>query len=166
MGSHTPKQPTDTLAFLADWQDDAPPTALEVVLDGRATALQLAYGTDKQGVYTADVSWDGGECAAYFFRWTDALGGEGTFPGEGSYLIGAGCDEPLMWEDSQHRGSLLTEPWDDDDDDEGRGGCSAAVGPMLLGALLGFVSLAGRRRRAGSGEDWGVQRSQSRGETL
>lgn len=152
MGSHMPQQPASTVTFLSDWQDISPPARYQVVLDGDAHSLSLAYGVASQGVYAVEVQWDGQDCASYYFSWQDEDGFEGTFPEDGSYLVGDACDSALMWEDSQASGSGSLLVGDDDDDDDIKGGCSAAGGPALLGGLAGLLIVAGRRRKSGLGK--------------
>ncbi len=97
MGAHEPASATDSAEFYADWQDDDAPVALEVVVDGKATALELLYGVETQGVFQADVEVEPGDCHAYYFIWETAKGDTGVFPETGAYTYGIGCEDDIGW---------------------------------------------------------------------
>lgn len=148
MGSHQPAEPTTTVTFYADWQNGEAPALLEVVYNGENQPLDLVWGADIQGVYGLELELDGGDCHEYFFNWERSDGTDGTFPEVGSYLFGSGCEEPLMWVDSQGGGGSGDDDFADSLDIK-LVGCSAVPGAgsgaglaLLLWGALGF-----RRRR-------------------
>ena len=96
MGIHAPVEPTGEVEFYVDWQDAAPPSELRVVLNGEPLDLAVAWGTERQGVFTGSAEVSGLEgCGQYYFRWATASGAAGTFPETGSYTFGdcAATDE-------------------------------------------------------------------------
>lgn len=146
MGLHSPQSPSAELDFYADWQDDDAPVMLDIVVDGQASPLELAWGDETQGIFATRLSWeDDGGCHAYFFTWETAAGLTGSFPESGSYLIGS-CDEDYDWIDGQ----MGVSGRDDADVDElvdrlKLVGCSAA--PGAAGGAWVLALLAGLRRR-------------------
>ena len=147
MGLHSPESPSNAVEFLLDWQDDAAPDRLEIILDGAPVAPELLYGADDQGIYTATVGLDdGGACHVWYVRWARADGSEGVYPEEGSYTFGA-CDSARGWTASQ----MCVLGRDCRDAAElAQGieliGCASARGPASLGAALGALLLLSRRR--------------------
>lgn len=129
--------------FYADWGDAAPPAQLDLVLDGASQEMKLEFGTAEQGIYLASASIS--ECTPYWFEWETEAGLAGSFPEDGAYLTGAGCED--IWQD---RGGASGDGGDDDDE-LGDGdlkvvGCNSAA--LDAGwALLGGLGLLGRRRR-------------------
>ncbi|MEL6344020.1 MAG: CAP domain-containing protein [Myxococcota bacterium] len=142
MGNHTPEMPATTVDFYADWQDDAPPKTLQVVLDGEPTDLTHVYGETDRGVYTGRALVDETlSCHAYYFRWIDADDFVGGFPQDGSYLFGDCPDDAVMWRSEQQ--NFFTDAGED-----GReAGCSALTGSVGVAGLLVSVLGALRRRR-------------------
>ncbi|MCB9777498.1 MAG: CAP domain-containing protein [Alphaproteobacteria bacterium] len=168
MGAHTPVDAARDADFMADWQDDAAPKTLAVVVDGIRHDLALTWGVETQGVYTASVELEAVDCHVYFFTFAREDGRSGTFPEEGSYTLGGGCTDEIGWvpEQADASGGLGTPGGGDggggdspfgeadggDDPDLGDPrliGCMAVPAPA--GALLGLLSLGalvGRRRRS------------------
>lgn len=157
MGVHEPVSATDDATFYADWQDDAPPTYLRVVVDSRPTSLVLEYGEDTQGVFAADAEVEAGDCHEYFYAWETADGVQGTFPETGSYTYGTTCSDASGWVEGQAgefggggspggigapgEGNL-------DTDDIRLVGCTTLPGgavPFGALALVGLVAVARRR---------------------
>ena len=166
MGVHEPESATDSAVFLADWQDDAAPATLVVVIDGTSTGLELTYGVETQGVFSADVEVDPGDCHAYYFAWETEDGTQGTFPETGSYTYGISCSDELGWVDSQAgstgggstgfgtgpgsgSGGTNNAPGDGnlDTDDIRLVGCATLPGgsaPLTLIVMVGLAALARR----------------------
>lgn len=92
-GVHSPEEARGAATFYVDWLDRAAPAALDVVVDGAQHPAELAWGTEQQGVFSAEVPVVG--CFAYHFAWQTADGATGTFPEEGDYLGGVDC--PAQW---------------------------------------------------------------------
>ncbi len=154
MGVHTPQMPRDgseDITFYADYAGEAL-SGIFVVLDGEPYPLEVVWGTDERGVFAVEIELafedDGAYCGQYYFWYEDA-DGEGTFPEEGSYLLGAACDEDWVAEQigaggftsgdgSSSRGSDLM-------GDIRLVGCSA-TGVAGAAWLLPLVGLARRRR--------------------
>ena len=132
MGIHDDPSSLDAAVFWADWQDEAAPEKLAVVLNGFGTDMELVYGEETLGVYSIEAtpdSGDGDACHEYYFAWETAAGAEGTFPGDGSYLYGSGCESDRMWVDQQLGGGALLDqdPSFDPSVDLELIGCSAAL---------------------------------------
>jgi hypothetical protein len=88
IGVHEPVAPAATVDLWADWADAAAPDTFDVVFDGLAVPMTLAYGTASSGVYrAAAVPVDASPCHPYWFRATRA-GVETRFPETGSYSFG------------------------------------------------------------------------------
>ncbi len=155
MGIHAPEDPAGEVAFLADWTDEEAPVLLRVLVGGRPFDLTLLYGTESMGVYGVDevlTAELGGGCLSYHFRYTTASGLTGTFPEEGSYLLGD-CDSDTMWIPEQEGvdgtiGGVLPGLKDAEDSSTwepgGGRGCSAsgggAAGLLMLPGLLAIFS--------------------------
>jgi hypothetical protein len=153
MGLHSPQSPSTSVEFFADWGDTDPPVAFEVVLNGVSHTLAVEWGDEENGVFAQTLSIaDEAICHEYYFYWESTDGLSGTFPEEGSYQFGTGCDA-LMWRDGQlgggngagldNPGDLLT--------DITLVGCavSGRVPPsrLLLLAALGLLLAPTRRNR-------------------
>ena len=158
MAIHEPEAPYGEVAFMADWTDEAAPVLLRVLLEGRPYDLTLRYGEQGQGVYGTDTvltSDFADSCLAYHFRYTTASGLEGTFPEDGSYLLGD-CDSDTMWiADQLELGTGLgggglpgLEDAEDSSTWKSSGGCSVTSGATLAGIFLpALLAAAGRRRQ-------------------
>lgn len=102
MGLHSPKSaaPGDLVTFLADYAG-SPPTRFEVVVSGQAAPLELTWGTETSGVWSADVPLPAGAgCVEYYFGYLSD-DGEGRFPQDGSYEIGSECESEFQWIERQ-----------------------------------------------------------------
>ena len=149
MGNHSPEKPTDEVEFFVDYQGPSL-DAMEVILDGEPTEMELTYGSDASGVYTLVLPLDPGPaCHEYYF--SSSLDGEqASFPEDGSYLFGADCDEPLMWIDEQARPSSAGgDPWTDDDEKVAGIACASAAsgGAAPMALLVAVLGMTHRRRR-------------------
>lgn len=152
MANHAPVSPSEEASFYADWQDAREPVALELVLDGIPSAMELTWGTAEQGIYGVALELDPEEaCHSYFVRWTREDGTSGAFPEEGSYTFGSGCEGDLGWIPEQVCGYGC----------DGRGvddlvsgveliGCASAGAPAAWGAALAAIALLGARRGSAS----------------
>lgn len=137
--------------WYADWGDDAGPAGLSVVVDGVETPMELTYGADELGIYTAtpEAAVDG--CAGWYVWWKTEGGEEGTFPAEGSWQYGEGCEAD--WDPYQaRRGGLFGDvPADELHDamlsDLALVGCNAAPGGLGAVGVLAALGLVARRRR-------------------
>jgi len=172
MGIHEPEAPSGEVAFVADWTDEEAPAQLRVLVDGKPLDLSLMYGTERSGVYGIDevLTADYGDgCLPYYFRYVTASGLEGTFPEEGSYLLGD-CDSETMWIDAQDSvsgtlGGVLpglegTEDASSWEPSKSGRGCSVASGAAGLALLPGLLAIAFRRhRREGSSDCTGYKAS-------
>jgi hypothetical protein len=150
MGLHFPEDPTTSVAFYTDWGDDEGPIALYAVMDGVVSVMTVEWGEETKGIFRSatNLPEDDVGCHEYYFHWETSDGKVGSFPEEGSYQFGTGCDA-LMWVEGQipiiendDGGSLLSDVF--------LVGCSTApsrsTGSALLGALFGLIGLRGRRR--------------------
>ena len=176
MGAHTPQTGSTSIEFLADWEANAAPESFDLILDGESYPMALEYGEEELGIYLADAEITQGNCSEYYFSWETAGGETGTFPENGSYLIGGACDSEIMYVEEQIGGSdtdiggggnnddndpfddlfgdgNLSESDDTESDGEKRGirfiGCSTMNASSGAG-WLSFVLLgwmAGTRRR-------------------
>jgi hypothetical protein len=100
MGLHSPEYPLGAVEFLVDFQG-AEPTSFNVVVDGRATPVELLYGSASRGVYQTDMTLiSESDCHQYYFSWEQSMQ-SGTFPEAGSYLFGTDCSSDTMWIDTQ-----------------------------------------------------------------
>ena len=54
MGIHDDPSSLDSAVFWADWQDEAAPAKLAVVLNGFGTDMELIYGEDTLGIFTVE----------------------------------------------------------------------------------------------------------------
>lgn len=138
--------------FFVDWGDAAAPEALSVVAAGVEYDVDLAFGTEENGVYvTTDLEPDSSDCTPWWVHWQKDGGESGAWPAQGSYLYGA-CDEE--WTDGQTPRDGLFGDVDEDDlhgemiEELKLSGCSAVPGSAGLGAVLGAAALLVRRRRA------------------
>jgi hypothetical protein len=137
--------------WYADWGDEAGPAGLSVVVDGVETPMELTYGADELGLYTAAPEAAADGCAGWYVWWRTEAGAEGTFPAEGSWQYGDACEAD--WDAVQaRRGGLFGDvPEDELHDamlaDLALVGCNAA--PRGLGAVgvLAALGLVARRRR-------------------
>jgi MYXO-CTERM domain-containing protein len=93
MGVHTPQRPSPgaEVTFYTDWGGPAD-AAPSLVLGGEVYAMDLEWGTETAGVYlTEQALADGEDCLPYYFVYDD--GGETvSWPEEGAYYVGAGCE--------------------------------------------------------------------------
>ncbi len=93
---YNPPNPLNTagLAFAANYYDLAgPPLRSEVVVNGHCFDVDLAFGFEDNGTYWAtfhdpDVLPDG--CHPYYFLFTQADGGDVTYPTIGSFQVALG----------------------------------------------------------------------------
>jgi hypothetical protein len=139
-------------AFYADWADDDAPAALQIVIEGIATDLALAFGEAEQGIYEveAEQSQDGG-CQAWYAYWETASGEKGTFPEDGSWLLGGDCDAD--WTEAQApRGGLFGDVPEGDLKSAMMGdvtlvGCATVPGSL---GLVGVLAAAAAGLRRGS----------------
>lgn len=127
--------------YLADWGDDAEPVGISIVRDGRSTPMELAYGEDANGLYSATgVAQDdnAGE-HSWFVSWQRS-GDSGAFPETGS------------WSDDGGYSTTRVDPIDTDGTEFKLVGCATAGAGRGAGLGLAGASLAvlGRRRRAGA----------------
>jgi hypothetical protein len=116
MGLHVPENPgSGEVTFHADHAGTGAPTRFEVVLDGTAIGLALAFGTPTSGVYSATAD-PGSGCHTYYFEVEDASGTT-RFPEDGSYGWGScAWDDPdAKWIAEQ----VEPEPPDTGGDDTG-----------------------------------------------
>ncbi len=102
MVNHSPQSPSDEVTVYADWQDSEAPELLELILDGEARPLSLAWGEEEQGLFgdVAPLS-DDIDCHQYYVEWRSTSGAAGRFPEEGSYTFGSGCTDDHGWIPSQ-----------------------------------------------------------------
>lgn len=149
MGVHSPQTagPGDTVTFLADYAGEAP-ERFEVIVSGQAAPLELTWGAEDSGVWSADVVLpaDAG-CVEYYFAALTG-GAESRFPGEGSYELGADCTTDHLWigrqmgvsgRDDKSARELL--------EDVVLVGCTSAPGQPLGWALPALGALLALRRR-------------------
>ncbi|MDP2307493.1 MAG: CAP domain-containing protein [Pseudomonadota bacterium] len=146
----------------ADWGDTDAPVTLELVIDGVEADMVLAFGAPELGIYSLAIEaaepageTDAAEgCRGWYVYWETAAGATGTFPEEGSWLVGD-CDGE-DWEPLQApKGGLFGDIPEEDlegamMDDLALVGCAAApIGPAhgAFGAVGVLVALAGLRRR-------------------
>ena len=170
MGIHEPEAPSGEVAFAVDWLDEEAPVRLRVLIEGRPLDLSLMYGTERRGVYGIDevlMADYGDGCLSYHFRYVTASGLEGSFPEDGSYLLGE-CDSETMWSSDQQGvsgmlGGVLPGLQDAEDasswepSKSGRG-CSVTSGAAGLALLPGLLAIASRRhRREGSSDCTGYK---------
>ncbi|MDP6935132.1 MAG: hypothetical protein QGG40_19585 [Myxococcota bacterium] len=145
------------MTFYVDWQDVDGPASLQVVLDGESIDLDLTWGEDTLGVFGITESVSDLSCSEYFFRWSTADGGSGTFPEGGSYLYGPDCADDHIWVNRQQFDDVEVEDefedWFYDGSDERRSGtwlgCTTSRrsgGAGAMGLVLLFVCLGQRRR--------------------
>jgi uncharacterized protein (TIGR03382 family) len=140
--------------WYADWGDSAAPATLRLVVEGVESDMTLDYGTAEQGIYSvAGPATDSG-CSGWYVYWETAAGLSGTFPEDGSYLVGA-CDGE-DWEGVQAaRGGLFGDVAAADLhaamlDDLTLVGCSTtggAGGALGVASALAFALAGARRRR-------------------
>ncbi len=155
MGVHEPQVPSpgDTLTFYVDWLGDTPQW-IKVFVDGEPRSMELLYGEESQGVYSATLSSPEGGCHEYWFQANE--GDVWAFPETGSYTFGGGCE--TAWVDAQVDASAEEDEPDEDEpltdwESRHRAGaatvsCSSGPGPASWSlALLGLVAFAQRRRR-------------------
>ncbi len=134
----------------ADWGDVDAPAALQLVVDGVESDMNLMYGADELGIYSIAPAFDGEACNPWYVWWETADGEQGTFPAEGSYQHGD-CDEE--WTEVQvKRGGLFGEVPEDELhakmlEDLALVGCNATPGGMGLVGIAGAALLGIRRRR-------------------
>ena len=151
MGVHTPYMPQDSgkdITFYADYAGEGL-QSIVVVLDGTSHPLEVVWGEEERAVYGVEIELEFEDeatyCGSYFF-WYEDDDGEGTFPEDGSYQLGAACEEE--WIDQQAAvGAIGTT------DGSARGsdmmgdirlvGCSASG----VGGALWLLPLMGLRRR-------------------
>lgn len=159
MGAHFPPTASagETVQFTADYLGPEP-VWFEVVIEGTGVPLELWFGDADRGVYTVDTTLPDQPCVSYYFAYEAADEARGTFPEEGSYLLGADCS---TWRGLEPENG--SEPWvprqlgitgrDDATPDVlvtdlSLVGCTSVpgAGGLVLAGLGGL--LAGRRRRS------------------
>jgi uncharacterized protein (TIGR03382 family) len=139
--------------WYADWGAQSGPREIAVVINGVDTTMSLTWGEPEQGVYSATPVVEADTCSEWYVWWETEDGEIGTFPEEGSLLVGTGCDGD--WVEHQFKkGGLFGDVPEDElgrrmlDDVRLIGGCSSAPGGVgLLAVGLATAALAGRRRR-------------------
>ena len=153
MGLHFPENPSASVEFFADWADSEAPAKLYTVLDGDITAMDVEWGTETKGIFRseANLNQEDATCHEYYVYWETSAGETGTFPEDGSYQFGTGC-ETLMWLDSQLPLSVEDEgPVGDLLSDVILVGCSSVPNnapiSLAFGSLAGLLGLAARRRQ-------------------
>jgi uncharacterized protein (TIGR03382 family) len=127
----------------ADWGDPDAPAAIEVVMDGVELPMALTHGTPEQGIWSVTPETESGACQGWYVWWKTAAGAEGTFPEDGSWLLGS-CDDDWTG-DQARRGGLFGQTPDADLhhamlDDVTLVGCSTAPGGV--GAVAAVAALA------------------------
>ncbi|MES2640019.1 MAG: CAP domain-containing protein [Myxococcota bacterium] len=145
--------------FWADWGPSAgesgAPVTLQVVLEGVPTDMALSFGAPDLGIYaiTADAA---GSCKGWYVYWETESGAAGTFPEEGSWLVGDDCVDD--WTPMQApRGGLFGDVPDGKlhdamMDDLKLVGCATVPGSTRTFGALGLLVAAAaglRRRRTG-----------------
>lgn len=147
MANHEPVRPTDTVTILADWYDADPPDRFQVVLDGVPTDLELTYGSEIQGIYTAELPVPDAtaDCHQWYVRWTTSTGEQGAFPEEGSLLFGDDCTYYYWWME----GHLTPRGEETGDQQITLLGCSTSGDPPAapLALMLAALPLVSVRRR-------------------
>lgn len=136
----------------SDWGDTDAPAALQLVIEGVDTDLELIYGEPEQGIYAVDAN-PGNGCQGWYVYWETAAGAQGTFPAEGSWLVGADCEDD--WSPTQApRGGLFGDVPEGDlhgamMDDLALVGCATTGTPggLAVGIVGLAAALAGLRRR-------------------
>lgn len=137
--------------WYADWGDDAGPTGIAVVVDGVEVPMDLTYGADALGIYTAapDVPSEG--CRNWYVWWQTEGGEEGTFPAAGSWQFGDDCEADWIEVQAPRGGLFGNVPADELHDamlaDLVLVGCNAAPGALGLAAVAAAAGLVARRRR-------------------
>lgn len=136
----------------SDWGDEAAPAILQLVIEGVDTDMALAFGEPEQGIYSLAASAGDG-CSGWYVYWETAAGESGTFPEEGSWLVGE-CDAD--WTPLQApKGGLFGEVPEDELDGAMVGdvtlvGCNAAPASpgslAAIGLLLATAASLSRRR--------------------
>lgn len=136
-------------AFYADWGDSKAPVAMNLVLDGKKTPMELIHGVKERGIWYAKPATT--DCAAWWVSWEMADGTKGSFPEDGAYQVGCETD----WVAKRPSGSGSS--GEDGEEKEGLGedgltaddirlsSCSSVEGM----ALWGLVGVLGLRRRRG-----------------
>ena len=158
MGAHSPVDAVYEADFLADWLDPAPPSRLQVVVDGQRLDLALAYGTELRGVFAATVKLEALDCHDYWFAYETADGQSGAFPEAGVYTFGPGCTDGVGWVaaggGNGGDGGIIIPGSDGDSEDvpdladPRLVGCSSTPGRGgLLGLAWALGLAAGLRRR-------------------
>ena len=139
MGNHSPEVPEGIVDFTVDYQGDEG-DVVEVVMNGEPTEMFLTYGSETSGIFTVTLTLDEtASCHEYYFQWTRD-GETSTFPEDGSYLFGVGCDEPEMWVDAQSSpGGDGDDIWAEDDDKIAA--CAHVASPQSGGGPLGIWAL-------------------------
>ena len=161
MGIHDDVSSAGEATFYVDWQDEAAPDSVKIVIDGFGTELILEWGEDTLGIFSGRVTPEDTEvgCHEYYFAWTTQSGISGTFPEEGSYLYGSDCDNDLMWIGTQTGGGALLQqdPSFDPQDDLKLIGCATqgwnldakgnriSFGSIMLLSIVPLVLLLRRR---------------------
>lgn len=87
MGTHVPVKPTDRVEYLVNVYTEAPPARVDVLLDGEALPMHLAWGQPQRGTWAVETT-PGSDCNRYAFR---AVLDDGTvvrFPELGSFGFG------------------------------------------------------------------------------
>ena len=137
--------------FYADYAAGGAPASMELVIDGRATAMQRVHGTDRRGIWWAEEALSG-DCQAWWIRYEDSDGNSVTFPASGAYQIGCEEDWTADWPDVSGEdgdGDENTDLGGLDgasplDDDIKLGGCASAPPAGRLGeAGLPIDAVAG-----------------------
>jgi MYXO-CTERM domain-containing protein len=155
IGVHEPQSPTpgDTMTFYVDWFGGAPQW-IRLYVDGEPRNMELLYGEDTQGVYTATLTAPEGGCHEYWFQANE--GDVWALPEGGSYTFGGGCE--AAWVARQQDSTANEEEPDEDEpltdlQSRNRAGaatvtCSSSSGSVTwtLG-LIGLAAFGLRRRR-------------------
>jgi hypothetical protein len=92
-GAHDP-QIGPMVDFWANWYDAAGPKSAALVLDGVAYPLTLERGSQTNGAWHTQLSNLGTSCHRYYYQFTDSTNTGLTFPGTGSYGVGAPASCP------------------------------------------------------------------------
>jgi uncharacterized protein (TIGR03382 family) len=144
----------DQGTFYADWGDEAAPKRMWFVVEGVEREGRLAWGTEEQGIWSADGGGLEEGCQRWHAEWGTSEGRFGRFPEDGSFQAGSGCDAD--WTDSYvPAGGLFGDAGEEDLEEKMiedlSVGCTSAGG-MPIGSWMGSVAAAAllRRRRKSS----------------
>ena len=133
----------------ADWGDSDAPAIFDVVIAGKARAMELRHGDEANGIYAVEFD-DIADDTPWFVRWETDDGARGTFPEEGSWISGAASDD---WEEGQDSlGGALDGLTDREKQqallaDVRLTGCASVPGGSGIGGIAGLLLFLARRRR-------------------